>query len=373
MIDYIMLRCMAASYAWRSKETALDVFPPMRAGVRRAPPTLAPKAARWRWAGPRGQLGPRGLPVLAMLTLTALLAAGCGRRQEQPARPEVTRIVVADAPTTHHLNLYVAQKKGLFAKHGVQVEIVAVESLSAARDSVIAGRADVFWSCPTMAIAAIAGGAPIRTIAQVKTPCTSVLLVPPDSPIREYRDLAGKTIAGISPACEAVIAIASAARRAGTEFNLVKAAGGPALAALRAGQVDGAILEEPHASIAELAGFRVMFREASDAIPCRTINARIGFLDGSADALRRMIRAVEEANTIINAGPAAPAIVDIAHAYTGAPVDAIVHGNWRLHFTTRLDVEGLCKLGDELVALGHIRECPGQDMFAREFRGITWD
>ena len=305
---------------------------------------------------------------VAMLVIAAFLLGGAA-----PGRPEVTRIVVADAPTTHHLNLYVAQEKGLFAEHGLQVEIVSVESLSAARDLLVVGRADVFWSCPTVAIAAIAGGAPIRTIAQVKTPCTSVLLVPPDSPIRDYRDLAGKTIAGISPACEAVIAPASAARWAGAEFNLVKFAGGPALAALQAGRVDGAILEEPHASIAELAGFRVMFREAAEAIPCRTINARIGFLRGNADALRRMIRAVEEANALINADPAAPAIVAIAHAYTGAPKDAIVHGNWRLQFTTRLDEEGLCKLGDELVALGHIRECPGRNAFAREFRGITWD
>ncbi|HSW10671.1 MAG TPA: ABC transporter substrate-binding protein [Bacillota bacterium] len=345
----------------------------MPVATRDLPPAVPQKPAQGRATVPRSRRTLRRLAVFAVLTAAALLAAGCVPRQGAPARPETPRIVVADAPTTHHLNLYVAQEKGLFAKHGVQVEIIAVESLAAARDSVIAGTADVFWSCPTVAIAAVAGGAPIRTIAQVKTPCTSVLLVPSDSPIREYRDLAGRTIAGISPACEAVIAIATAARQAGAEFNLVKLAGGPALAALKAGRIDGAILEEPHASIAELAGFRVMFREAAEAITCRTINARTGFLEANADALRRMIRAVEEANAIINADPVAPAIVDIAHAYTGAPVNAIVHGNRRLQFTTRLDEEALCKLGDELVALGHIRECPGQDMFAREFRGITWD
>ncbi|MEW6081698.1 MAG: ABC transporter substrate-binding protein [Bacillota bacterium] len=342
----------------------------MTAGIRREYRTFFPMSAGLSPQSGRGRVSPL---CLTAAIVTALLMAGCVPQKQAPPRSEMTRIVVADAPTTHHLNLYVAQEKGLFAKHGVKVEIVTVESLSAARDAVIAGTADVFWSCPTVAIAAVGGGAPIRTIAQVKTPCTSVLLVPPGSPIREYHDLAGSTIAGISPACEAVIAISGAARQAGASFNLVKLGGGPALAALKAGQVDGAILEEPHASIAELAGFRVMFREAADAIPCRTINARTAFITDNAAALRRMIRAVEEANAIINADPTASTIVDIAHVYTGAPVDAIAHGNWRLRFTTRLDVAGLCDLGDELVAMGHIRECPGQDMFAREFRGITWD
>jgi NitT/TauT family transport system substrate-binding protein len=290
-----------------------------------------------------------------------------------PENEAPVRIIVADAPTTHHLNLYVAQAKGLFEKYGLDVEIITVESLAAARDSVVTGAADVFWSCPTIAIAAIAGGAPIRTIAQVKIPCTSVLLVPSDSPIQNYKDLAEKTIAGISPACEAVIAITGAAKEAGVEFNLVTLAGGPAIAALEAGRVDGAILEEPHASIAELRGFRVMFREAAEAIPCRTINARIGFIAENAAALRRMIRAIDEANALINANPTGKDIVEIAHVPTGAPKDAIIHGNPRLIFTTRLDEEGLCKLGDELVRMGHIRECPSDFMFAREFRGITWD
>jgi hypothetical protein len=44
-----------------------------------------------------------------------------------------------------------------------------------------------------------------------------------------------------------------------------------------------------------------------------------------------------------------------------------------LGFTIHLDEEGLCKLGDKLVEMGHIRECPSDFMFATEFRGITWE
>lgn len=282
------------------------------------------------------------------------------------------KIVVADAKTTHHLNLYVAQELGIFKKYKLDVSIVPVADLAAARDLVVSGQADVFWSCPTVAIAAIANGAPIKIISQVKKPCTSVLLVPKDSPITRISDLKGKNIAGISPTCESVIALTVAARKNGGQFNLQKLAGGPALAALEARQIDGAILEEPQASIAELKGYKVLFKEAAANIPCRTINARNTFLKSNAKELKTFIRAIGEANALILKNPVAPNIVDIAVKYTGAPVEAIKYGNHRLKFRTTIDQPGLFLLGNELIELQNIRENPGNRLYAEEFRGITW-
>lgn len=312
-----------------------------------------------------------GLLVFLLLAagVALVLAGGC---TPVTPTPGLSKVIVADAPTTHHLNLYVAQEKGLFKKHGVEVEIRKVEDLASARDIVVVGEADVFWSCPTIAIAAIAGGAPLQIIAQVKEPCTSVLAVPENSPIKEYKDLNGKLIAGISPACEAVIVISKAAKAAGAEFTLIKLAGGTAIAALEAGKVDGAVLEEPHASIAELKGYRIMFREAALAIPCRTINVRTGFLRENPDVLRRMIKAIDEANDIFNRDPVADEIIEIAYVATGAPKDAIRLGNPRLGFTIYINEKGYYGLGDDLVELGNIKENPREKMFAPEFRGITW-
>lgn len=315
--------------------------------------------------------------VSPVVGIALLALAGCAPADtpapDADAQPEPTRIVVADASTTHHLNLYVAQELGFFEERGLEVEIISAEDLAASRDAVVSGRADIFWSCPTVAIAAIANGAPLKTIAQVKAPCTSVLLVSQDSPINTYADLDGKSIGGISPTCEAVIAYSSRAREVGAEFYLEKLAGGPAVMALEAGSIDGAILEEPHASIAELKGFRVVLREAAAAIPCRTINVRTAFLEDNADALKRFIEAVDEANALIAADPVADRIVEIAVQYTGAPEDAIRNGNALLLFNTEIQVEGLSALADELVAMQNIRENPGTTMFADEFRGITWD
>lgn len=282
------------------------------------------------------------------------------------------KIVVADAKTTHHLNLYLAKELGFFEKRGLDVSIIETRDLAAARDLLVSGKADFFWSCPTTAIAAIANGAPIKIVSQVKKPCTSVLVVSPDSPIKTLADLKGKRIAGISPTCEAVISLTVAAKKAGGEFRLEKLAGGPAIAALDAKAVDGAILEEPQVSIAELKGYKVLFPTISENIPCRTINARSAYLKGHSAEAKKFIEAVEEANAIILAGPASEEVVAIAAKYTGAPDAAIKHGNHRLKFQTTVDEPGLSALADELIALGDIRENPGSRLYAEEFRGITW-
>jgi NitT/TauT family transport system substrate-binding protein len=310
--------------------------------------------------------------VLGVWAVFAVAIGGIAGLAAAKNDPLKTKIIVADAKTTHHLNLYVAQELGLFKKHGLDVEIVNANDLSAARDLVVSGQADVFWACPTVAIAAVGNGAPIKVISQVKTPCTSVLVVRKDSPIKSYKDLKGKHIAGISPTCEAVIAYTKKAREAGGEFILEKLAGGPAIAALEAGKVDAAILEEPHVSIAELKGYKVILRDAASSIPCRTINARNAFLQDNAVALKSLVKAIKEANAIILKNPTSKQVVEIAKKYTGAPEEAIRHGNHRLKFTEQIDEKGLLALGDELVAQKNIRENPGQKLYATEFKGITW-
>jgi NitT/TauT family transport system substrate-binding protein len=305
--------------------------------------------------------------VTVLCALALILSA-----EISPVQAEAFKIVVADANTTHHLNLYVAKELGIFEKHGLDVIIESVGDNAAARDLVVSGGADIFWSCPTVAIAAIANGAPIKSIAQVKRPCTSVLLVEPNSPIKTFADLKGKEIAGISPTCEAVISLTVKAIEAGGSFNLQRLAGGPAIAALKSKSVDGAILEEPHVSIAELEGYKVIFPDVSANIPCRTINASDRILASNPEELKRFIQAIDEANGVILANPVADNIVDIAVRYTGAPKEAIIHGNDRLKFTFILDTKGLKLLGDELLKLGSIKENPGDRLFATAFKGITW-
>lgn len=302
----------------------------------------------------------------------AAMAAGMGgvaaaRKDAAPAG-----IIIADAKTTNHLNLYVAQERGLFRKHGLDVAIVEARDPALARDLVISGQADVFWSCPSVAVSAIANGAPLKIIAQVKAPCSSLLVVPKGSPIRSYKDLNGKRIAGSSPACEAVIAYEKKARAAGAHFVLEKLAGGPAIVALDSGAVDGAILEDPHLAIAELKGYRAILRDAPQRFPCRTINVRTAYLKENPEALKRLVAAIWEANSFINKAPASRQIAEIALKYTGAPRQATTRAARRFTFNDRIDEKGLNALGEELAARKEIRENPKENLYAAAFKGITW-
>ena len=293
------------------------------------------------------------------------------------------QIRVADANSTHHLNLYVAYEKGLFSKRGLDVVIEQTNSGVAA---VVGGEADIVFNCPTGVITPIARGQNITIISQVKIPCTSVLVIPVNSPIRNPQDVKGLQIAGLSTTCCAVIAIRDALREQyKTEFELVTLAPGAALAALEAGSVRGAILEEPFVAEALLLTdaqgrpkYKTIFDGTSGANlagenpPCRTINANTNFVAARLDDVKLFIEAINEANGIILAGPSAPDIVAIALKYVTVSEQAVINSNPKLGFQIALDTAGLKGYADALVNLGTIEKNPGDALFAPQLKGITW-
>jgi NitT/TauT family transport system substrate-binding protein len=348
--------------------------------------------------------------LCALLVLAAVSAAlwGRGKRDETPqpaASPAPVsgsaqasgpvlsgkKLIVADANSTHHLNLYVAYEKGLFAKRGLDVEIQQTSSGVAA---VVGGEADIVFNCPTGVITPIAKGQNITIIAQVKIPCTSVLVVPANAPFKTPSDLKGQQIAGLSTTCCAVILIRDALRNQyDTDFELITLAPGAAIAALDAGQVKGAILEEPFVALALLAKdeqgrpkYKTLFNGGSDADgdgrnepnlagenpPCRTINANKDFIATRLGDAKVFIEAIAEADQIILANPVAADIVDIAAKYVTVDRQAIINSNPKLGFTIQLAAEQLKGYAQALVRQGTIETNPGDALFAPEFKGITW-
>jgi NitT/TauT family transport system substrate-binding protein len=340
--------------------------------------------------------------VTALLALTLALSAwGAGRKEDPTVQnaPQAQgsvlsgkKVIVADANSTHHLNLYVAYEKGLFTRRGLEVEIQQTNSGVAA---VVGGEADIVFNCPTGVITPIARGQEIIIISQVKIPCTSVLVVPVNAPIRTPGDLKGLQLAGLSNTCCAVIAIRDTLRsQYDTEFELVSLAPGAALAALEGGAVRGAILEEPFVAEALLlkdaAGqpkYKTIFDGHSDANrdgvvdrnlagdnpPCRTINANTAFIRDRLGDAKVFIEAIEEADQLILSNPIAPDIVAIARKYVpNVSEQAIINSNPKLGFTVHLDTSGLTGYAQALVNQGTIDRNPGDALFSPAFKGITW-
>ncbi|MCL2212094.1 MAG: hypothetical protein FWB95_09255 [Treponema sp.] len=65
--------------------------------------------------------------ILIILILLLAITTGCKRETKTLGRTASvagkTTIVVADAKTTHHLNLYVAKELGIFDKYNLDVQI----------------------------------------------------------------------------------------------------------------------------------------------------------------------------------------------------------------------------------------------------------
>jgi NitT/TauT family transport system substrate-binding protein len=281
-------------------------------------------------------------------------------------------LVVADERSLHHLNLYVANDLGLFKKHGLDVRLVEARDPAAVRDLVLTGQADIFWSCPSVAVMAIAQGAPLKIIAQAKTPCGAVLVVPKGSPVRGAADFTGRRFAGPSANCEGVLAYQGRARAAGGEFGVVVESASRALVDLATGKVDGAILEEPHLSLALGKGFRPVLKDVAAALPCRTINARTGILQERPAALLRFVQATAEANAWLANHKTGPDVQAIAERYTSTPSAILPKALSRLKFSDRVDEARIKRLAEEMRASGLIRENPKERLYAAEFKGVTW-
>ncbi|MDR6952775.1 putative hydroxymethylpyrimidine transport system substrate-binding protein [Ancylobacter sp. 3268] len=93
-----------------------------------------------------------------------------------------------------HAPLVIAKEKGLFAAHGLDVELVAPADPSAPPRLVAAGQAEVAVSYQPNLYLAVKEGLPlIRFGTLVSTPLTA-LVVLKDGPIKSLADLKGKTV-----------------------------------------------------------------------------------------------------------------------------------------------------------------------------------
>ena len=93
-----------------------------------------------------------------------------------------------------HATLIVAEEKGFFEKHGLEVEMIAPADPSAPPKLVAAGKADLAISYQPQLHMQVAEGLPVKRIATlIATPLNS-LVVLKDGPIKSLADLKGKKI-----------------------------------------------------------------------------------------------------------------------------------------------------------------------------------
>jgi NitT/TauT family transport system substrate-binding protein len=201
--------------------------------------------------------------------------------------------------------------KGIFAKHGLDLEIFYTAGSGETQQAVIAGSADLGVATGLLGvIGAYAKGAPLRVVgASFSGDSNLFWYVKADSPLKAPKDAAGHTVSYSTNGSSAHNVVLQMQKYLGVQFKPTSTGTGPAtLTQVMTGQVDVGWSGAPFGvAQIEKGDIRVLWR-ASD-VPAlanqtsRVIIANAGFLAAKKDLVQRYMDAYRETVDWIYAGP----------------------------------------------------------------------
>jgi NitT/TauT family transport system substrate-binding protein len=223
--------------------------------------------------------------------------------------------------------VYYGAKSGIFAKHGVAVEISLINSGAAAAAALIGGAADVAYTNVTTLILAHNRNVPTQIIApgpifDGDMRATSAIVVLKDAPYHTGADLNGKTVGSVSLGDTMAASIQAWVDQGGGDSKTVKIIEVPASAAvesLQAGRISAATMNEPAVSQALAGGNMRALANTNVAIAKKFLQALFAVMAPAAatkaDAMQRFAAAMREASTYTNAHMADT--VELVAGYSG--------------------------------------------------------
>ena len=245
-----------------------------------------------------------------VLRTAAALAAGGAL--PAPAGAQTPAVAVGVAQSQDVVASIYAQSAGLFAKAGLNVQLVTLVNGAAISAAVVGGSLQIGFSSLQGLISGHARGVPFQLIAPggVYAPEDpyAYLFVRKDSPIQTARDLNGKTLG--SPALKDLDWIANAAwmEKNGGDFKTCKTVEFPASALLAAcieGRLDAYTVGEPYSTLALDSGkVRVLGKSFEAIAPHFLMTGWFSTADYVAknrDTVERFNRAIAEATAYANA------------------------------------------------------------------------
>ncbi|MBW8482480.1 ABC transporter substrate-binding protein [Actinomadura parmotrematis] len=217
-------------------------------------------------------------PVVAASLLLAGGLAGCGDDDKAAAGKSGLerngQITVASLPLVDGAALYIAQKQKLFEAEGLKVKIQPVQQSIAAMPALQKGSVDVIAGANyvTFLAANDAGTLKLKILNEGATLTSNMMnvVVPAKSPIKEPKDLEGKTVAVNIPNNIQSLTLNAVLKAKNVDPTKVKykAVPFPQMAtALQKGDIDSAHMVEPFLSAAQKnLGARVVVDGGSDPV-----------------------------------------------------------------------------------------------------------
>jgi len=246
-----------------------------------------------------------------MIALAAFVAiAGRGPIAAQ----QLEHISIVATPSDSGGEIYYAQERGLFKKHGLEVEIIGQTSGAAVAAAMASGKYDIGQGNIATVAAAHEAGLPFVLIAPgavySSQAATTALVVAKDSPIKTAADLVGKTVANVSlqdvgtVALDAWLANEHVSR---DSIHVIELPLSSMTEALNRGTVAAAIMLEPYLSAGLTQSTRVLALPYTAIAPRFLINAyyaRADWVQAHPQTVRAFVAVIAEAGRWANANHA---------------------------------------------------------------------
>ena len=218
---------------------------------------------------------------MAMVAAVGLAAAcgssGGGDSQAASASGGVTDVTVGIVPFTPNAVLFLAQKNGIFKKHGLNVTTESAAAPTPIVASMVAGKQQFGFLTTPVLINASSQGTGVKCVSPIdgqvaKDKDASALVAAKDSGITKVGDLGGKTVAVVQLSSINLIGAQKLITDAGAKDTKFIAMPFPQMPqALADGRVDAAVITSPYVETALKAGAVALAHPSSDIWPGGTI------------------------------------------------------------------------------------------------------
>ncbi|MEN4006574.1 MAG: ABC transporter substrate-binding protein [Methanobacteriaceae archaeon] len=243
--------------------------------------------------------------ILALGLFLLIAVAGYGVYSYYIAPEEI--ITIGHLPSDHHAALFVAERKGMFEREGIKIEMVEFAAGPELVKAAGVGEIDIGYVGTPPAITAIDRKIPLKVVASAQSEGSGIV-VGNDTNIRNIEDLRGKKIAIPMIGSIQDVLLRDVLRKNNIsleEVNIIEMKVPLMSKALQAGEIDGFVAWEPFVTMAKHGGHVVLMYsgEIWRGHACCVIIATDDFRRNNPDALKKFLEVHIEATDYINKHP----------------------------------------------------------------------
>jgi NitT/TauT family transport system substrate-binding protein len=306
------------------------------------------------------------------LAAVASLAAACGNSASGSSDSagasgssgkSLTDVTVGIVPFTPNAVLFLAQKNGLFKKHGLNVTTESAAAPTPIVASMVAGKEQFGFLTTPVLINANSQGTSVKCVSPIDGQTApdrdaSALVAKKDSGITSPKDLSGKTVAVVQLSSINLIGAQKIITDAGGKDTKFVAMPFPQMPqALADGRVDAAVITSPYLQTALQAGAVALAHPSSDLWPNGTIYcyaATASYLQKNAKVAKEFQDAMVEAinYTKTHEDEAKATLVDQLKLSPEQAQAQVIPSN----FVPKIDVKSIASIQDVMVEQGAVKK-----------------